>query len=307
MDLSVVICVRNGRSVIGKQLDALAVQKTSIDWEVVVADNGSTDSTREYCEQRSKSFPVPLRVVDAGKQPSIPIARNVGAQHAAGSVIAYCDSDDEVVAGWVQAAWNSINKGFDIVAGQCIERSDSLFAHGKVLNPGCLIGQETGNLAVMAGNFAVKKKIFIEVGGFDEGLPPYGCEEFDFSIRLKNLGAEFGAAPDMVILFQPTHNKKKLIKKIYRSAMAEHVLWHRHPERFSDELRPHYLMKRFIRWPVDSACLVYQKRSRALNPILRSLVNLCGHMDAEVRWVRLGKLKPGKYLQDKRDNVDSLQ
>lgn len=64
-DLSVVICVLNGAHVIGEQLNALREQEADIRWEVVVADNGSTDDTLGVVTGAAEDFPVPLRLVDA--------------------------------------------------------------------------------------------------------------------------------------------------------------------------------------------------------------------------------------------------
>ncbi len=63
MVTSVVIPVRNGAATLAEQLEALAQQEYDDEWEVVVADNGSSDATREVVNG-FRDLPQ-LRVVDA--------------------------------------------------------------------------------------------------------------------------------------------------------------------------------------------------------------------------------------------------
>jgi len=68
VDLSVVIACKNEARYIGTMLDSLARQSWHGSWEVVVADNGSTDSTLAVVESYRGRLQA-LRVVDASAQP----------------------------------------------------------------------------------------------------------------------------------------------------------------------------------------------------------------------------------------------
>ena len=94
-EISVVIPARDVAYCIGGQLAALATQRTSAAWEVVVADNGSSDGTAETVV--ATPFPVPLKVTDASRSPGINVARNVGVEKSTGSHVLLCDADDEVL------------------------------------------------------------------------------------------------------------------------------------------------------------------------------------------------------------------
>ena len=64
MDISVVIPCFNDEETIGSQLEAVAKQAWSGEWEVVVSDNGSRDNTLAIVEQFRERLPN-LRVVDS--------------------------------------------------------------------------------------------------------------------------------------------------------------------------------------------------------------------------------------------------
>ena len=101
-ELSVVIPARNAADTIGVQLESLARQRFDRPWEVVVVDNGSTDDTRAVAQSFADRLPS-LRIVDASERQSIGYARNRGVEAARGRLIAYCDADDAVSEGWLEA------------------------------------------------------------------------------------------------------------------------------------------------------------------------------------------------------------
>jgi glycosyltransferase involved in cell wall biosynthesis len=104
--VSVIIPVRNGEHVLGPQLEALAAQQVPVAFEVVIADNGSTDGTAALAESFRDRIPL-LRVVDASIRPGINVARNAGARAALGELLLFCDADDLVQPGWIAAMWQA--------------------------------------------------------------------------------------------------------------------------------------------------------------------------------------------------------
>lgn len=102
VDVSVVIPALNEADGIARQLRALDAQVFDSSWEVVVADNGSTDDTRSVVESfQSKHFL--LRWIDASGRRGINHARNEGVAKSVGNRILLCDGDDEVEPGWLSA------------------------------------------------------------------------------------------------------------------------------------------------------------------------------------------------------------
>ena len=98
--ISVVLPVRNGSALIGRQLEALARQQVSFVWELIVVDNGSTDDTVAKAEEFSDRLP--LRIVHHGER-GLAGSRNAGVEASAARLIAHCDADDEVAEEWLRS------------------------------------------------------------------------------------------------------------------------------------------------------------------------------------------------------------
>src|SRR4051812_42896987 len=114
--LSVIIPCYNAAETIGVQLDALTTQPCAEPFEIIVADNGSTDGTRGVVFRHQAHFPH-LRIVDASARRGSACARNVGARMAAGDKLAFCDADDEVAPRWVAAISEALDR-HDFVASR---------------------------------------------------------------------------------------------------------------------------------------------------------------------------------------------
>jgi glycosyltransferase involved in cell wall biosynthesis len=100
---------------IGEQLEALAVQTYERPWELLVVDNGCRDRSIAAATAFRSCLPN-LRVVTTPRQRSLNHARNVGAREARGDLLAFCDADDVVEPGWLEALVAAAG-GADIVGG----------------------------------------------------------------------------------------------------------------------------------------------------------------------------------------------
>ncbi len=198
--VSVIIAVRNGAWCIGEQLDALAAQPVDPalveSWEVVVADNGSTDDTRSVIEARMASFPE-LRLIDASGERGASFARNRAVDAATGTHVAIVDADDVVSDGWLNGMARELGT-HPVVAG-CLEYSrlnEGLAATQSAIvglfeNPGFLPHAGSGNLAMDID-------IYRALGGFDERFLNAG-NDVDLSWRIQLAGHVIWFAPDVVV------------------------------------------------------------------------------------------------------------
>lgn len=212
-EVSVIICVRNGAATIRRQLDALNQQADAPPFEVVVVDNGSTDATAQIVgDWIAEGGPAAqhARLVDGGRTPGIPRARNRGASAATGRVLAFCDADDEVLRGWVAAMSRAVTE--DELVGGRFYTVDTAghpvtvgFGDGLIATPYL---PHVGN-----SNCALARSTFNAVGGYDESLPRYGFEDVDLSWRVQEAGYPIAYAPDAEIRFTVSGDAASVKKK----------------------------------------------------------------------------------------------
>ena len=113
MHLSVIIPAYNEARRIGKTLEAIgeSLRNKSYDWEIIVVNNNSNDSTREIAEKYSG-----VRVIDE-QMPGKGYAVVAGMAVATGEYRLFTDADNSTSIDHVERMWPLLNKGYDIVIG----------------------------------------------------------------------------------------------------------------------------------------------------------------------------------------------
>ena len=185
VSVSVVIPARNAAERIGRQLRALATQNYDGWWEVIVADNGSTDDTLQRVREMEGKIPR-LRIVDASQRRGASHARNVGADAAKGELLLFVDADDRVGETWLREMAQAAETA-DAITGRVrayFVRSDET----EVLEneSDCLEPVFEFWPSAPAGNFGIWAEVFDEIGGFNEEYRV--CEGVEIAWRLRAAG-----------------------------------------------------------------------------------------------------------------------
>lgn len=196
---SVIIPVFNGAQTLAVQLEALATQVEAPPFEVLVADNGSTDATRAVAEAFAERLD--LRVIDASERRGPSFARNRGAEEAASPRLLFCDADDRVSVGWVAAMVRALEHEA-LVTGPVVYADPELVAAGKwpqhVSIPDDLRRYLDQIPFAPSNNFAIGRDVFMGLGGFD--LAFRCCEDADLAIRAQASQRRLAWTQDAVVL-----------------------------------------------------------------------------------------------------------
>jgi len=177
--ISFIVPAHNEEALLGTTLAALHDAGRAVGdlYEIVVADDASTDSTAAIAAEQG------ARVVSHDRR-QISASRNVGARAAAGEWFFFVDADTLVNTAVVRAAMQALHKG--AVGGGCVFRFD-----GKLPAYAVLMQWFTTPLyrlfGVAGGCFLFcTREAYLTAGGFDEEL--FAAEELAFGQRLKRQG-----------------------------------------------------------------------------------------------------------------------
>lgn len=150
--------------------------------EVIVVDNGSTDGSLEYLERHPASQ---LRVLDRPTA-SIGELRNAGAKDARGQVLCFLDSDCLVRDGYLTAVSQVLSRGTAEASGSMVVPPESPGWIERTWYDLHARRKDAYVKYLNSGNFAIRKDVFDEVGGFREDLA--SGEDAELGQRLNDAG-----------------------------------------------------------------------------------------------------------------------
>jgi glycosyltransferase involved in cell wall biosynthesis len=197
--LSVVIPVLNAGLYLGEQLTALGEQVCDCSWEIIVADNGSSDQSVVLASRVRAQVPN-LAIVDASARQGQAHARNVGARIARGEYLVFVDADDVVTPGYLAA----------MHAALCQHEFVAASFDSTTLNAGWVnatrrsyqqddVSDTLGFLPFAGGGgLGIRRSLFERIGGFDESWWGAG-EDIDLCWRAQRAGASLTFVPGAVV------------------------------------------------------------------------------------------------------------
>jgi glycosyltransferase involved in cell wall biosynthesis len=227
MTVSVIVPTLNARRWIGEQLDALSNQAFTGDWELIVADNGSTDGTPATVETWRHRFPA-LRLLDASDIRGQSHARNRAALEATGDALLFADDDDIVCREWIARMTDALSES-RIVTGPVAHFIEGQTpSWGDVRNP--LRRPNVGPFDSPIGcNLGIQRELFLDLGGFDETMTR-SWEDVDLGIRAALNGFPTGWVEHAVVLHRRPSSARAMWRKEYSYGRGWTMLERRHPE-----------------------------------------------------------------------------
>jgi peptidoglycan/xylan/chitin deacetylase (PgdA/CDA1 family)/glycosyltransferase involved in cell wall biosynthesis len=191
----------DGAATLPETLASLAMQVDAPEWELVLADNGSTDGTQAVFTDWAARHPhIAARLVDTSAQRGRAHCVNAGIRAAKGERLLFVDADDTVEPGWLAAMARAL-EGHDFVAARLDTRSlnaDWVSEMRPAEQDHDLPRMPHGPYCTHAGGATLgfHRHVFEVLGGFDPELP--ALEDEDFCVRAHLAGFDLRLVPDAV-------------------------------------------------------------------------------------------------------------
>ena len=185
--VSVIIPTYNRDKFISDTINSV-LEQTYKDFEIIVVDDGSTDSTLKVLEQ----FGTKIKLI---KQPNLEraVARNNGVKNSNGKYIAFLDSDDLWAKEKLEKQVEILDQNEEIILTYCssgrINEKGQKIKTAKRQMEG-FSGKITNELLlrnfVVSATPLLRREYFDKTGGFKSQYIPY--EDWEFWVRLSLLG-----------------------------------------------------------------------------------------------------------------------
>jgi glucosyl-dolichyl phosphate glucuronosyltransferase len=254
-----------------ESLDSVAMQNMpqSVEWEVLVVDNNSTDKTREvveeYCRRHTR-----FSYVFEPKQ-GLSHARNAGVENARGQILAFTDDDIFADPDWLRNLTSSLlDRGeWDGAGGRIVPVWNGALpkwlSETDFLTSGPFTGFDAGPVPCelkrepYGGNAAFYRELFEKFGGYRTDLGRssdnlLGHEDLDLGRRFLAAGARLRYEPKAIIRHPAPEDRMK------KSYILRWCYWDSHSEVTETGLLepgisiagvPLYLFRRLVRWALQ--------------------------------------------------------
>lgn len=235
MRYSVIIPVYNRPKEVDELLESLCTQ-TFTDFEVIVVEDGSTQTSESVCENYRDRLDLKYYFKpNSGPGPS----RNYGAERSSGEYLIILDSDVIVPEGYLQAIEDALKSNPTDAFGGPDRAHESFTPIQKAINYSMTSFFTTGGIRggkkkmdkfyPRSFNMGIKKSLFDQVGGF---APIRYGEDIDLSTRLFKAGCNCQLFPEAYVYHKRRVKFSSFFRQVKHSGEARVMLKRKYPETF---------------------------------------------------------------------------
>ena len=274
--VSVIIPTYNRAHLIGRAIQSV-LNQTYKDFEIIVVDDGSTDSTekavREFQEQGKR-----IKYIRHNKNKGGSAARNTGIKAAKGEYIAFLDDDDEWLRDKIEkqvetmknlpsGVWGGIYCGFFYVNNKktiLVEATEKGNLKKAILNKEVDIGASSTVL--------LSKEAINETGLFDENLERH--QDWDYLVRFFNKYKLFSLKEPLVKVYghnMPSGEKIARVKEKYLSKFKKDIY------EFGDKIAKEIFAQHWL-----EVAIVYAKEGKVIKSMYY-LIKSINFKDIQIR------------------------
>jgi glycosyltransferase involved in cell wall biosynthesis len=195
--------------------------------ELIIADDGSTDTTPSVVERYRPKFAFPLRFFSQQNQ-GPGAARNMGMEKASGNFFIFIDSDCTISPQWLKIIDQELHREkADAFGGRDSFRADFPdllkainYSMTSFITTGGLRGRKGKKLAKFyprSFNMGLSRSLYEEIGGF--GSLRHG-QDIEYSNRIINSGAKVLYIDKAVVYHKRRTSIRKFFRQVYNWGVA---------------------------------------------------------------------------------------
>lgn len=235
-DISVILCTYNRCELLKKSVASILAQDCPhLRYELIIADNNSSDRTPQVCQSFIAQSPIPIRYIFVSEQ-GVSYARNAAIAQAQAPILAFFDDDVCASQGWLAAIKRAFDEHPEIdgIGGKVLPRW-----HGEPpawltrAHWAPLALQDYGErpvtvnkdnaLCLVAANLALRSRVFNRIGLFSPTLQRVrngigSMEDHELHQRLWEAGLQEMYFPDVMVTAEVQAD---------RLTKAYHRKWHK--------------------------------------------------------------------------------
>ena len=175
MDASILISTKNRAQFLLQTLDSLSrVHTDSLEVELIVIDNGSSDETGAVVAEAARQFPLRVHLLSFARGAKA-AALNYALPKATGSYLAFTDDDLQFDESWLLKLLAPLRTGqAEAVVGEVRLAPHLVRTWMEPIHRAMLaeVRPDDDRHELVGANMAVTRECFYQVGGFDPALGP---------------------------------------------------------------------------------------------------------------------------------------
>jgi GT2 family glycosyltransferase len=305
--ISIVIVNLNQARLALDCIESIVEHTKNCEYEIIVVDNGSSADEIAILKRASDQ----INLIRLDRNMFFGEASNIGAEHATGDLVLFLNNDIKVTHRWIEPLLATLEAEYraGAVGSKILHPNNDLLEAGAVIRPdgwGIQIGKggmklprdfiEASRITdyCSAACLLVRKKVFLDLGGFDPIFDPAYFEDADLAIRLRSIGLFTYYCGASVVYHEESTTSNRIWsaeeRKNHIAANHERLVqrWGRYLERrIEEDLEPEPLPA--IKWepesvpaPLNYSVVLYSSRplkadapSRALLRTAEALQGSC--------------------------------
>ena len=228
--VSVIVPFHNAQRTLRKTLLSLINQDfPKDDYEIILVDDGSTDSSVEEIKKIAANSPVPIRIIQQ-KHRGCYSARNLGAKNACGEVLAFIDADEVANRDWLKNLVRPflMDEDLAVVCGKVVTDPDVALLTPLKIAPVNEVGLTTNGMKYATCNVAYRKRVFNLLGGFDEKFDPLLRGDSDLGLRVEENKFKIIYEPSAVVYHPVKEISFRTLFKLAKYRYHDVLLYAKH-------------------------------------------------------------------------------